>query len=188
MYTMNRSGDNTQPCRSPTPTLKDFDLLLLMRTQTLEQWYSDLTATTSDHQCRIPATHPTAFLEVLDHMLFEVYKTSIDIFCIFPRLLKDLPERENLIRCAEARTKTTLFISSWFSTTSQHLFSFCIHFSGILSREMPHPAASLRPFLVYWDYFSCLPVIGPALPSAFNISGRISSQPAALPAFKDLIA
>jgi len=44
MLTMKRSGDNTHPCRTPTPTVNGRDLTLPTRTHTSEQEYSDLAA------------------------------------------------------------------------------------------------------------------------------------------------
>ena len=38
---MNRSGDNTHPCRRPTHTRNESDLLLLIRTWLLQSMYKD---------------------------------------------------------------------------------------------------------------------------------------------------
>ena len=44
MYIMNRRGERTQPCRSPTLTLKGFVFMPLTRRQTSDCLYNNLIA------------------------------------------------------------------------------------------------------------------------------------------------
>jgi len=63
--------------------------------------------------CRQHRTFETllnAFRQGLSPKFFEAYQASLDIFGILPRFLANLPECENLVCNATARTKTALVI------------------------------------------------------------------------------
>ena len=45
---------------------------------------------------------------------FEINETSEDIFSILPAFLNNLPESEDLVRCASTRAETTLMVCQIF--------------------------------------------------------------------------
>jgi len=81
--TVKRSGDNTHPCRSSTPTVIGHDLTFPTQTQTSEQEYSDLTA--SKRRPPTPDSRNTQIFTRNPVVCFlEVDKAFVDVFGILP--------------------------------------------------------------------------------------------------------
>ena len=134
---------------------------------------------------------------------FKIDKACKEIFAILPRFLEDLLQRENLVRGAATRTKTALTIFQfWFHYFSAFPFNaFGIYFPWQTEEWYPSVVCTLLAisFFEYQNRHTCLPnfhatwhtrvnhrISSPSV-SAFNISGLISSSPAAFPDFIPLI-
>jgi len=91
MLTVERSGDSTHHCWSPTPTVKGRDLTLPIRAQTSEQEYNDLAASNrlpltpysrNTPQSFSQATRSYAFSRLTKHVkTSSAYSQDFSKFC-----------------------------------------------------------------------------------------------------------
>ena len=108
---MKRNGDSTNPCRSPTPTVKGRDLTFPTWTQTYEQKYSDLTITHRRPSTPTPATLPKAFHKEPGYMLSRGRQSMIRCLWYTPKIFQNFAGGWNVVCGATAVTKTALDIS-----------------------------------------------------------------------------
>jgi len=174
--------------KAPTPFSESNtnDERLWFRTQLPKQWRECIDATASDWWPSTPYSHhtPRSFSPGTRSYAFEVYKTCIDIFGILPRFLQKLLESGKLVCSATSRTKSAL-----------RILQLCKAFGTHVSREAKERDSPVVDALWVWSpHFSNLSFLLPERHAtwhtrgsqrtrfkALNISGRISSQPAAFP-------
>jgi len=161
---MKMSADTTHPCRSSKPTVNCCDLTPKTRTQTSEQEYNNVTASSRRPSTLFSRNTPQYFSWVT-YAFFEVNKTCADIFGILPRFLKNFLECVQIWSIVVHPWQKPHWVVSipqlWFDyLAASFLKAFDIYFSRE-SNERDVPL--LVHYLLY--PFLCMGVINPTCQS-----------------------
>jgi len=132
----------------------------------------------SDRQRRNPTKLRKGFLEVPVKCFFEVEKTRVDIYGIFPRFLENLLESENMLCRATARKKAQWVLSSLASVISRHLLSRHLAFTFFQKSWGKCPGSWCIPFcLLYCVWGWLTQFANPCVPSRSPCPWKRTSWP-----------